>query len=169
MTIGDPPGKGRTTHSRSDRQAARGPPLKVPPARTGFPVVALGASAGGLEAFSKLFDALPADIGMAFILIQHLDPTHASLMVDLLAAHTKMKVQQAASGMPLESGHVYIIPPAMYLSIKAAALHLSEPPELLLHAPVCRSTFSCVHWRRSMASARCARFSREPAPTEASG
>ena len=57
--------------------------------RSRFPVVGLGASAGGLDAFSKLFDALPADTGMAFILIQHLDPTHASMMVDLLAGHTR--------------------------------------------------------------------------------
>src|SRR5580692_2280784 len=129
MTLGDPREKGSVAPSRSNRKAARGPPLKVPPVRTDFPVVALGASAGGLEAFSKLFDALPADIGMAFVLIQHLDPTHASMMVDLLTGHTTKKVQQAAEGMPLERGHVYIIPPATYLSIKAGALQLSEPTE----------------------------------------
>jgi two-component system CheB/CheR fusion protein len=97
--------------------------------KTGFPVVALGASAGGLEAFRKLFDALPADSGMAFVLIQHLDPSHASMMVDLLSSHTTMKVQQAADGMSLAPGHVYIIPPATYLSIKRGALRLSEPRE----------------------------------------
>ena len=52
-----------------------------------FPVVGIGASAGGFEAFKKLFEALPPDSGMAFILIQHLDPTHQSLMVELLARH----------------------------------------------------------------------------------
>jgi len=66
---------------------------------------------------------------MAFILIQHLDPTHVSMMVDLLAGHTPMKVQQAADGMPLEREHVYLIPPGAYLSIRGGALHLSEPRE----------------------------------------
>ena len=91
--------------------------------------MALGASAGGLDALRKLFDALPPNNGMAFILITHLDPTHASMMVELLASHTKMKVLQAADGMPLEREHVYVIPPATYLSIHEGALHLSEPTE----------------------------------------
>src|SRR5580692_9095160 len=94
-----------------------------------FPVVGLGASAGGLDAFRRLLGALPAGTGMAFILIQHLDPTHASMMVDLLAGHTQMKVQQAADGMPLEREHVYLIPPGSYLSIRDGALRLSEPLE----------------------------------------
>jgi two-component system, chemotaxis family, CheB/CheR fusion protein len=72
---------------------------------------------------------LPASTGMAFILIQHLDPTHASMMVDLLAGHTPMKVQQASEGMPLESDHVYLIPPGAYLSICDGALRLSKPRE----------------------------------------
>jgi two-component system CheB/CheR fusion protein len=66
---------------------------------------------------------------MAFILIQHLDPTHESMMVSLLAGHTPMKVQQAADGMPLEREHVYLIPPGAYLSIRGDALRLSEPRE----------------------------------------
>src|SRR6202035_5982782 len=94
-----------------------------------FPVVGLGASAGGLDAFRRLLDALPAGSGMAFILIQHLDPTHASMMVDLLAGHTPLKVQQAAEGMPLEREHIYLIPPGAYLSIRGGALRLSEPSE----------------------------------------
>jgi two-component system CheB/CheR fusion protein len=94
-----------------------------------FPVVALGASAGGLDAFRKLFDAMPTNNGMTFILITHLDPTHASMMVELLATHTKMKVLQAADGMPVEREHVYVIPPATYLSIYEGVLHLSKPAE----------------------------------------
>jgi two-component system CheB/CheR fusion protein len=131
MAIEGRPGNRRAARPPSDQRAVakRNSLLQNPLASTDFPVVALGASAGGLDAFRKLFDALPADIGMAFILIQHLDPTHASMMVDLLASHTTMKVQQAADGMPLERSHVYIIPPATYLSIKAGALRLSEPTE----------------------------------------
>src|ERR1700677_1088207 len=81
-----------------------------------FPVVGIGASAGGLDACRKFVDALPADIGMAFILVQHLDPTHESMMVDLLAVHTSMVVQQAADGMVIEPEHLYVIPPGTYLS-----------------------------------------------------
>ena len=116
--------------------AARAPPRRrsskrrgSPLVRDSFPVVGLGASAGGLDAARRLLAALPASTGMAFILIQHLDPTHASMMVDLLAGHTPMPVQQAADGMPLEREHVYLIPPGTYLSIGAGALRLSEPRE----------------------------------------
>src|ERR1700726_3660327 len=101
----------------------------LPPAAERFAVVGLGASAGGLDAFRRLLAALPPGTGMAFILIQHLDPTHVSMMVDLLAGHTPMTVQQAADGMPLERDHVYLIPPGTYLSIRDGALRLSEPLE----------------------------------------
>jgi two-component system CheB/CheR fusion protein len=94
-----------------------------------FPVVGLGASAGGLDAFRKLFDALPADTGMAYVLIQHLDPTHESMMVDLLTGHTSMVVLQAADEMRLERNHVYVMPPRAYLSLREGALRLSPPRE----------------------------------------
>jgi two-component system CheB/CheR fusion protein len=71
-----------------------------------FAVVGIGASAGGLEACRRLIDALPADIGMAFILVQHLDPSHESMMVDLLAGHTTMTVCQATDGMVLARDHL---------------------------------------------------------------
>jgi len=64
---------------------------------------------------------------MAFILVQHLDPNHESMMVDLLAGHTPMTVRQATDGMPIESDHVYVIPPGTYLSVSNGALHLSQP------------------------------------------
>ncbi len=98
-------------------------------AHDNFPVVGLGASAGGLDAARRLLTGLPPSTGMAFILIQHLDPTHASMMVDLLAGHTPMTVQQATNGMPLERDHVYLIPPGTYLSIRSGALRLSKPQE----------------------------------------
>src|SRR3546814_5059259 len=60
-----------------------------------FPVVAIGASAGGLDALRKFFDVTPPDSDMAFVVIQHLDPTHPSMMVELLAGRTAMRVQQA--------------------------------------------------------------------------
>jgi two-component system CheB/CheR fusion protein len=64
-----------------------------------FLLICVGASAGGLEAYSKLMDVLQPKTDMAFILVQHLDPAHASMMVDLLTEHTKMKVLLAAHGM----------------------------------------------------------------------
>src|SRR5690242_4006366 len=92
-----------------------------------FLVVGIGASAGGLDACRKLITALPAGNGMAFILVQHLDPTHESMMVDLLAGHTPMTVRQATDGMPIEPDHLYVIPPGTYLAVRNATLHLSRP------------------------------------------
>ncbi len=92
-----------------------------------FRVVGIGASAGGLEACSNLLDALPAGDGLAFILVQHLEPTHESMMVDLLATHTWMTVRQAANGMPIEPNHLYIIPPGTYLSVAHGALQVTPP------------------------------------------
>ena len=111
--------------SASDhRPLARGPPHHS----EDFAVVGIGASAGGLDACRKLLAALPADNGMAFILVQHLDPTHESMMVDrILSSHTSMLVLQAAEGMPIERDHVYTIPPGAYLSVVDGLLHLSEP------------------------------------------
>ena len=105
----------------------RSPLARGPPRGADFPVVGIGASAGGLDACSKLIDGLPAANGMAFILVQHLDPTHESMMADLLASHTSMAVQQATDGMLIQRDHFYVIPPGTYLSVGNGALHLSEP------------------------------------------
>ncbi|MCX8995922.1 response regulator [Rhizobiaceae bacterium BDR2-2] len=104
--------------------AARGPPHGF----GDFPVVGIGASAGGLDACARFLDALPSASGMAFILVQHLDPTHESMMVELLAPHTAMTVVQADDGMRLERDHLYVIPPGTYLSVASGGtLHLSAP------------------------------------------
>ncbi|HEY9040137.1 MAG TPA: chemotaxis protein CheB [Roseovarius sp.] len=92
-----------------------------------FPVVALGASAGGLEAFTAFLNALPPDTGMAYVLVHHVDPQHKSLMADLLARHTKMPVVLAEDDMPVVPDHVYVIPPNRYIEIEKGVLHLSEP------------------------------------------
>ncbi len=104
---------------------ARGPPSSP----ADFLIVAIGASAGGLDACRKLIDAMPDAAGMAFILVQHLDPNHDSLLVDLLASHTRMTVSQAVDGVMLSPDHIYVIPPGAYLSVSGGALHLSEPEE----------------------------------------
>ncbi len=92
-----------------------------------FPIVGIGASAGGLEAVSHLLDGMPDDTGMAFILVQHLDPSHESLMAELLAKHTKMTVIEAADGMRIEADHLYVIPPGTYLAAEKGALYVSKP------------------------------------------
>jgi two-component system CheB/CheR fusion protein len=92
-----------------------------------FPVVGLGASAGALEALGAFFDAMPSDSGMAFVVVQHLDPSRKSLMAELLARHTAMKVLAAEDGAPVRPDHVYVIPPAAYLEIREGSLCLSKP------------------------------------------
>ncbi len=99
-------------------------PVKNPP----FHVVGIGASAGGLDAFKKLFSAMPADSGMAFVLIPHLDPTHESLMAELLAKQTAMPVREAQDGMPVLANHVYVIPPNADLAIQHRVLRVVPPP-----------------------------------------
>ena len=93
-----------------------------------FPVVAIGASAGGLDACRRLLDALPSANGMAFIIVQHLDPNHDSMMVDLLAGHTSMPVLLATQGTAIQCERVYAIPPGVYLSVDdKGALRISKP------------------------------------------
>ncbi len=92
-----------------------------------FPVVGIGASAGGLEALKKLFAAMPPDSGLAFVLVPHLDPAHESLMAPLLARCTAMPVMEAQDGMRIEVDHVYVIPPNEYLGVSAGALYLTKP------------------------------------------
>jgi two-component system CheB/CheR fusion protein len=90
-------------------------------------VVAIGASAGGLEAFTHLLDVFPAQSGMAFIFVQHLDPTHKSMIAGLLASHTRMPVREAAANMPIEPDTVYIIAPGTYLAARDGMLAVSAP------------------------------------------
>src|SRR4051812_43819331 len=85
------------------------------PPRLPFPVVAIGASAGGIEAYTEFFKAMPADSGMAFVLILHLPPEHNSMLADILGKHTKMPVKQVENGMKIEPNHVYVIRPAYTL------------------------------------------------------
>src|SRR5205807_2589266 len=112
------------------RTSAEGPQT---PARDSFPIVGVGASAGGLEAFSELLKALHPKLGMAFVLVPHLDPTHESAMKELLSRATKMPVLQVEHGMKTEPNHVYVIPPGREMTIKKgvlqlAARRLQQPP-----------------------------------------
>ena len=90
-----------------------------------FPVVGIGASAGGLEAISDLLRHLPIDTGMAFVCIQHLDPTHVSLLTAILAKTTVMPVSEVVNGMSVEPNHVYVIPPNTCMTILKDILKLA--------------------------------------------
>jgi two-component system CheB/CheR fusion protein len=97
------------------------------PAVLGFCVVGIGASAGGLEACRKFLAGLPANPGMAFVLVQHLDPTHQSLIAELLSGATAMPVIEAKDGMQVDADHLYVIPPGLYLSLHQDHLSLTTP------------------------------------------
>jgi len=95
-----------------------------------FPVVGIGASAGGLEAFEDFFTHIPSDTGMAFIVIQHLDPTGGGLLPDLLTRFTRMRVVEVQGTTVIEPNTVYVIPPNRDLSTEHGTLSLHEPQSL---------------------------------------
>ena len=88
------------------------------------PLVGIVASAGGLAALKDFFHAMPADSGMAFLLVPHLDPNHESLMVTLLARQTDMPVVEAGDGQRVEPDHIYIIPPGHELTLRDGVIRL---------------------------------------------
>ena len=90
-----------------------------------FPVVGIGASAGGLEAFKRLLKAIPEDSGMAYILVQHLDPTHESILSDLLQKVTRVPVQEITDNVHVLQDHIYIIPSNKLLMATDGVLQLS--------------------------------------------
>src|SRR5262245_52986439 len=100
-------------------------PLIQPVTPQSFPVVGIGASAGGLEAFRQLLEHLPTDTGMAFVLVQHLDPKRESILAELLSKATKMSVKEVKDGMRVEPDCVYVIPRNTNMAIENGALRLS--------------------------------------------
>jgi len=99
------------------------------PPGAAFPVAGVGASAGGLEAFTALLTALPADTGIAYVLVQHMDPTHPSMLPKLLAKTTAMPVDEVSDGMAVEPNHVYVIPPNKGMTISQGVLKLTSRVE----------------------------------------
>jgi chemotaxis response regulator CheB len=112
--------------SRTSAGRARQPEPK-PPTDRAFPIVGIGASAGGLEALELFLKGVPESAGMAFIIVQHLDPTHKGVMPELLQRHTRMPVAQVRDRMKVELDHVYLIPPNKDMSILRGVLHLFAP------------------------------------------
>ncbi|MGA9621058.1 chemotaxis protein CheB [Methanoregula sp.] len=98
--------------------------------KTGFPIIGMGASAGGLEAFEIFFKEIPPNSGMAFILVSHLDPGHASMLVEILQRITKIPVVEAGNNVIVEPDHVYIIPPNRELTLFHGTIQLNVPGQL---------------------------------------
>src|SRR5262245_30115539 len=111
--------------NRPANKRTQGTPLPAKGLSGGsFPIVRIGVSAGGLEAMTQLLKALPGETGMAFVLVQHLDPTHESALTSLLSRFTTMAVCEAKNNMPLEPNSLYVIPPNKVMGISRRQLKL---------------------------------------------
>ena len=116
---------------QENKKASIKPKKETPVAhkRIIFPIVGLGASAGGLEALESFLGNMPINTGMSFVVIQHLDPNYVGMMPELLQRITLMKVLQASDWLKVEPNCIYVIPPNKSLSIQDGILHLSNPVE----------------------------------------
>ncbi len=124
----DPNDPNASTPSRAAEEAAAPIDHSVR-AKLAFPVVGIGASAGGVEALQSFFTACPPETGMAYIVIQHLSPEHESLMAEILARCTAMPVLPIEDDQPVEPNCVYVIRPARTVTLADGKLHLGEPTE----------------------------------------
>ena len=97
------------------------------PPKEGFPIVGIGASAGGLKAFEAFFAAIAGETGMAYVLVQHLAPDHKSILSELIKRHTRMPVQQVEDGVTVRPDCAYIIPPSLDMALLDGRLHLLQP------------------------------------------
>jgi two-component system CheB/CheR fusion protein len=111
--------------SKKAKPAAESTVQTKDPTPSIFPIVGVGASAGGLEALSELLKAMTRKLDMAFVLVPHLDPTHESGMTELLSKATKMRVLQVEHGMRVSPNHVYVIPPGREMTIREGILELA--------------------------------------------
>ena len=122
----DKPRKKKTVSLNTESSPDTG---NAPHPAGGFPIVGIGASAGGLKAFEAFFSGMPADAdpGMAFILVQHLAPDHKSILTDLLRRYTRMQVFEVEDGMAVRPNCTYIIPPNRDMAFLNGSLQLLEP------------------------------------------
>jgi two-component system, chemotaxis family, CheB/CheR fusion protein len=115
--------KSRSKSAAASKERSRQKPAA--PVKDSFPVVAIGASAGGLEAYREFFLALPVDTGMAFVLVQHLDPNHESMLTEIIAKITKIPVEEVKSGVAIQPNHIYVIPPNALMALTGGVFQLS--------------------------------------------
>jgi len=112
---------------RGAKPAKATAPKPAAPARAIFPIIGIGASAGGLEALEQFLKHVPSKSGMAFVVVQHLDPTRKGMMSELLQRSTDMKVTQVKDRTMVQPNCVYVIPPNKNMSILHGVLHLLDP------------------------------------------
>jgi two-component system CheB/CheR fusion protein len=122
------------------------------PSSKEFPVIGVGASAGGLEAFKRFIGALPESPGMALILVQHLEPSHESLLTEILQRSTDLPVEEITDNVHVEPGHIYIIPSNKLLTASDGHLRLSSRPKdkKMLPIDLFFTSLALVHGRRSI-------------------
>ncbi len=116
--------------TRARTRAQPRPAVSKPPAplEKDLTVAGVGASAGGLEAFSQLLRAVSENTDLAIVFVQHLSPDHESALVPLLSSQTSLRVVQAVEGMRVRAGHVHVIPPNVQMEMRGGELHLSPRP-----------------------------------------
>src|SRR5262245_14733235 len=123
------PGKANSPSDRDDSPTQ--PPVGA------FPIIGIGASAAGLEAFSQLLANLPPDTGMAVVLVQRLDPRHESRLGDILGKSSNMPVLEAVQGQEVLPNHIYVIPPNTMMTFLAGKLVLVPREETRYpHLPI---------------------------------
>jgi len=137
---------------RPESPPGAGTPNSGVPTDHALYVVAIGASAGGLDALEKLFASLPADCGAAFVVIQHLSPDHKSMMASLLARHTRMPVVMVEEDMPIAPNQVFLIPPGSIMHMDGRLLRLKpkNPRTLTLPIDVFFQSLATHHGERAV-------------------
>ncbi len=131
--------------------ASRPPPPHTNDATAAIRVVGIGASAGGLDAFIDLVSSIPAETGLAFVLVQHLDPRHQSMLAGILAGATRIPVQEVADGMRIDRDHVYVIPPDTQMTVQGDVLRLAPRTPKVPHRPLDAFFCSLAEDRKSAA------------------
>ncbi|HXP80950.1 MAG TPA: chemotaxis protein CheB [Verrucomicrobiae bacterium] len=112
--------------AKPNQKSSRPAPPPEPSKADSFPIVGIGASAGGLEAFKELLTSLPERTGMAYVLVPHLDPDHQSVLTEILSRFTKIHIAEVIDGMPLERDRIYVIPPNKTMGIAGGKFVLVE-------------------------------------------
>jgi two-component system CheB/CheR fusion protein len=119
--------KSKTTPKVKRTAATKSGKAPATPKNGGFPILGLGASAGGLEAFLQFFDAMPPKAGMAFLVVVHLDPDHVSILPALIQKHTEMSVEAAEDQTELRPNRIYVAPPNKDLALMKGKILLLDP------------------------------------------
>ena len=135
----------RVTAPKSDEGGSIHPSNN--PSTATFPIVGIGASAGGLEAFTQLLKHLPNDTGLGFVLVQHLDPQHESALTQLLTRVTSIPVREVTNNLQVEPNHIYVIPPIRTSAFRTAFSSFNRAPTGAL--PLVPSISFSNHWRRT--------------------